>query len=421
MSMATRTLTQRNPGSALLPTFTSARSRLLQRKCACGGIPGPSGECEECKRKRLALQPKLAINEPNDRYEQEADRVAEAVVGRATLRRPLTAPKEQPRTKEKESLQRKAADGHETLDAPPIVDQVLQSSGQPLDPATRTFMEERFGYDFGGVRVHTDARAAGSAQVVNALAYTVGRNVVFGAGQYAPHSAAGRRLIAHELTHTLQQARTTTSVPSQRGLRVDVHEKEAGLRSQFGSKPHRVSSSPVALHRKEAFKTSCDVKVDRRDELEYGLQKQFRTVGKGKPQFEPLLSPAEMVNAPCLMEVARAHEEQHVKAAWGTCRLFKACIDQHSSKSFGQPDPIISYDDFLECRNTHHNGLPVDCIADERSAYEVSIKKATQLVSEPRCAKETASLQANIAHWNSIKDHDPDCKTQSTGSRGTAK
>src|SRR5207344_1937947 len=73
--------------------------------------------------------------------------------------------------------------------------------GQPLGPATRAYFEPRFGYDFSQVRVHSDTRAAESARSVNALAYTLGSNVVFGAGQYAPASSAGQRLLAHELAH----------------------------------------------------------------------------------------------------------------------------------------------------------------------------------------------------------------------------
>jgi hypothetical protein len=88
---------------------------------------------------------------------------------------------------------------------PPIVQDVLRSPGQPLDPATRAFMEPRFGHDFSRVRVHMDAKASESARAVNALAYTVGRDVVFGAGEYAPMTDAGMKLIAHELTHTVQQ------------------------------------------------------------------------------------------------------------------------------------------------------------------------------------------------------------------------
>jgi hypothetical protein len=96
--------------------------------------------------------------------------------------------------------------------APPIMQDVLRSPGQPLDSATRAFMEPRFGHDFSGVRVHTDAQAAESARSVNALAYTVGSNVVFGAGQYAPGTVAGQRLLAHELTHVVQQAASVASV-----------------------------------------------------------------------------------------------------------------------------------------------------------------------------------------------------------------
>jgi peptidoglycan hydrolase-like protein with peptidoglycan-binding domain len=82
---------------------------------------------------------------------------------------------------------------------------VLRSPGQPLDSGARAFMEPRFDHDFSHVRVHTDARAAESARAVNALAYTVGRDVVFGPNQYAPNTWSGRRLLAHELVHTIQQ------------------------------------------------------------------------------------------------------------------------------------------------------------------------------------------------------------------------
>src|SRR5438874_13173701 len=86
-------------------------------------------------------------------------------------------------------------------EVPPIVKDALSSSSQPLDSDTRDFMEPRFGHDFSQVRVHADERAAESAQAVDALAYTVGRDVVFGEGQYAPETGEGKRLLAHELTH----------------------------------------------------------------------------------------------------------------------------------------------------------------------------------------------------------------------------
>ncbi|MCE9672850.1 DUF4157 domain-containing protein [Myxococcus stipitatus] len=92
------------------------------------------------------------------------------------------------------------------MTAPPIVHEALRSPGQPLDSATRAFMEPRFGYDFSQVRVHFGREAEQSARDVNAHAYTVGRDVVFGAGRFAPGTYDGRRLLAHELAHVVQQA-----------------------------------------------------------------------------------------------------------------------------------------------------------------------------------------------------------------------
>src|SRR5262245_24796054 len=88
--------------------------------------------------------------------------------------------------------------------APPIVDAVLGAAGRPLDAASRVYMESRFGHDFGSVRLHTDALAARSARAVGANAYTVGNHVVMGAG-FAPGTAPGLRMLAHELTHVVQQ------------------------------------------------------------------------------------------------------------------------------------------------------------------------------------------------------------------------
>jgi hypothetical protein len=135
----------------------------VQRKCACGGASRLDDECEKCRLQRLSVQRRAAAKE--------------------------SAPSE----------------------IPTIVHEVLRSPGRPLDAATRAFFEPRFGHDFSEVRVHTDAKAAESARSVNALAYTVGRDVVFGTGQYAPYSREGRRLLAHELGHVVQQSAISAS------------------------------------------------------------------------------------------------------------------------------------------------------------------------------------------------------------------
>jgi hypothetical protein len=110
---------------------------------------------------------------------------------------------------------------------PPVVHDVLRSPGQPLDLATSAFFEPRFAHDFSQVRVHTDTKAAESARAVNARAYTVGRDVVFGAGQYAPRTAAGDRLLAHELTHVAQQGDLVARKPAEISQTGEPMEAEA--------------------------------------------------------------------------------------------------------------------------------------------------------------------------------------------------
>lgn len=104
------------------------------------------------------------------------------------------------------------------------VRETLQSPGEPLDAGSRSAMEARFHQDFSRVRVHTDSRAADSAQAVNAQAYTVGDDLVFGHGRYAPHTPQGKRLLAHELTHVVQQRGGEGRNPTQSGT---SHEYEA--------------------------------------------------------------------------------------------------------------------------------------------------------------------------------------------------
>ncbi len=166
--------------SAIKPVALATQSRLLQRKCACGGSPGVDGECTECRAKRLSMQRQAATN-------------------------PAAS----------------------SSAVPPIVHDVLSSPGQMLDAGTRAFMEPRFGHDFSNVRVHTDTKAVESARAVNALAYTVGRNVVFGTGQYSPGTGEGKRLMAHELTHVVQQSQNSVGSLTQIGPSADLYEREA--------------------------------------------------------------------------------------------------------------------------------------------------------------------------------------------------
>jgi Domain of unknown function (DUF4157) len=102
--------------------------------------------------------------------------------------------------------------------APASVYQALNSPGQPLDPATLAFMEPRFGSDFSQVRIHTGRQPSDSARSIGASAYTVGRDIVFATGHYAPNTPKGQRLLAHELTHVLQQGSSAVARSVQRDL-----------------------------------------------------------------------------------------------------------------------------------------------------------------------------------------------------------
>ena len=198
--------------------------------------------------KEGAILAKLPINTPGDEYEQEADRVAEQVMRmpEPQLQRTCACGGGCPKCQTKqpgqnhEGLQTKRVRANDArqIVPPPIVHEVLATPGQPLDPATRDFMERRFGHNLGQVRVHADAKAAESARAVNALAYAAGRNVVFGAGQYAPGTAEGRRLLSHELTHVIQQegplscvngARLQRQVPQDITAQVGPVSGEGGL------------------------------------------------------------------------------------------------------------------------------------------------------------------------------------------------
>lgn len=162
------------------------------------------------------FQPKLTINQPGDVYEQEADAVADQVMRMAegdvpfvqrvpisTVQRKCASCEEE----EKEHAQRKESGVSPSngVPAPPLVHSVLSSNGRPMDADSQHFMESRFGQDFSQVRIHTDGQAAKSAASIQAKAYTSGRNIVFGSGEYQPETDGGKRLLAHELVHVVQQ------------------------------------------------------------------------------------------------------------------------------------------------------------------------------------------------------------------------
>lgn len=174
------------------------------------------------------LRPKLKVNTPGDRYEQEADRIAGEVMGmpgRALWREGSSRGGDCPTCPAEEAGQlsppiaavENGTGGASETFAPLTAPGVLRGPGQPLSGPARRFFEPRFGRDLSQVRVHTDPTAAEASRVLNARAFAVGRHVFFGAGEYRPENSGGRRLIAHELAHTLQQAQHAVQIQRSNG------------------------------------------------------------------------------------------------------------------------------------------------------------------------------------------------------------
>ena len=240
----------------------SETSRLVQRKCACGGTAGITDSCVGCSNKNLTarrsvaalpdfaslpfdhsfakvrvqgqgtfpdvVQARLTISQPHDPYEQEADRVAEEVMrtptksetdmngaqtSRPDIQRLCTdcedeLQRQDDEEKEEEQLlqgKREVGSIGEVSTERAAQIENLKGEREPLSEQSLNFFGRRFGRDFSDVRVLADDRAAESARAIHALAYTTGRHIVFAEGQYAPGTPAGQRMLAHELTHVVQQ------------------------------------------------------------------------------------------------------------------------------------------------------------------------------------------------------------------------
>jgi hypothetical protein len=268
----------RVPLHAEVPVQRTSSCSLSPTRCPFGGA------CHTCS---VPVQTKLKIGQPDDKYEREADRIADMVMSMPEPRvqrqvgpeaeeedetvqtKPLTAqitpllqrqvePEEEeeeqlaqakseggawlqrqeqePEEEEEETIQAKSARGQVPQADPGLQAQIrsLRGGGRPLPPSVRSFFEPWFGRDFSQVRVHTDAKAAESARAVNSRAYTVDQDIVFGAGQYALGTSQGQQLLAHELTHTVQQS---NSYPARNRL------MRAPTESKIKERPPRYSYS----------------------------------------------------------------------------------------------------------------------------------------------------------------------------------
>jgi hypothetical protein len=234
----------------------------VQRKCACDESGGGNCECEEqdssgtalpdsVSHKSPTIEHKLVVGETNDPLEQEADRVADQVVRVPNHHVSVAGDSSQPDRR---------GYGDAALQ---IVGETIRSPGRPLDAAARAQLEAGLGHDFSRVRVHADQKAADSARSVGAHAYTVGTNVVFGEGQYAPATTAGMKLLAHEMTHVVQQAASCSErSPGQ------VTTETAVIQRQPSPETRRPKQRPLDTAAQGIVAAASDGKVDKEKRAE---------------------------------------------------------------------------------------------------------------------------------------------------------
>ena len=251
---------------------------MLQRRCACGNRAESNGECSQCAESEGLLQRKARLGRPQE--------------------------------------------------APAIVHDVLRAPGKPLDTESQQFMEARFGYDFSAVRIHADEKAHRSAETTNAEAYTVGQDIVFASGRYTPGTPAGRQLLAHELTHVVQQDSAPSSGPITIA-RTDDYEANADQTAADVVSGRKFAS---AIHSRGA-----------------GLQRQ--EAGGAKTAAPATAKTTAPVEKPCLEEVAGEEIPSLLQsgvltiiefgAKWCVpCQFLKADLDEICKDFQTKPPPV---------------------------------------------------------------------------------
>jgi hypothetical protein len=299
--MSTRTEVNSEATKDVASRATPSSSQLVQRKCACGGSAGMTGDCEECNDKRLSVQrfaigggpsltsfnnslvndakqlreqagvqTKLNVSEPGDKYELEADRVADSVMRNSDDAANITGEQddedlvqtklvdgitplvqrqvnEEEEEEEDDEVQRQA-EGLLTLElseedkAEQLTGQLSQAKmgGSRLPAGLRQNMEQAFGVDFGQVKIHSDGAANSLSHSLHASAFTTGSHIFFRHGSLDYTSTSGRRLLAHELTHVVQQNPLSRVKPASKG---------GGFRPAATNAPEAVAAPDVPVQR----------------------------------------------------------------------------------------------------------------------------------------------------------------------------
>jgi hypothetical protein len=304
---------------------------VVRRKCGCEKSSDSSGECEDCQsdrfvqrtpqfghnfsnvrvhadsqvaesvrpQQRRAIQLKLMVGRVDDPLEHEADRWADQVLRLpdADLG-PIGAPAW--------GASKSAADA-----SPDAVEDVLREPGRPLDPESRTFFEPRFGFDFSRVRIHADERTAQAAAGIGAQAFTAGEHVAFGRVPFALHSAAGSRLLAHELAHVVQQTGADMPVKVRRQPE-KVPELDRQLKEAIEAKNWSAAAEVLNQFSKEDIEK-------RLAQWSRGVAGSIHARARENPKLGPE-SQVAISTRPAYLDLNYENEKAHLH--WGAAAVF---------------------------------------------------------------------------------------------------
>jgi predicted SprT family Zn-dependent metalloprotease len=217
------------------------------------------------KRNIYFYQPKLSINKPNDPHEREADAISERVMRMPVNEHPFfsvkpiavsTLQRKCEACEEEEKLQRKETSSQRTEAGSEISSYInsLSSKGSSLPAKSKKFFESRFGHDFSDVKIHNDTDAANSAQLIHAVAYTSANNIVFNKNQFSPESDHGKQLLAHELTHVVQQKNSIKKSIQRQDEKTDDKKLQITKRVELPAPQDKLSSILTSPENKETEK-----------------------------------------------------------------------------------------------------------------------------------------------------------------------
>jgi Domain of unknown function (DUF4157) len=244
--------------------------------------------------KNIGIQPKLRTSQIDDPHEQEAEQVAQQVAREIT--QPSNTTARLKRTKKVVSEQQASISLRPSIGAShrindeiaSEINNIRSSPGSLLETKTEELMESKFGYDFSNIRIHTDGRAAESAKSVNAAAYTIGKDIVFGSGQYQPYTLDGKKLLAHELTHVVQQSTLDNS-------KIRTDQFKHGLHESLTTGHLHIRK----IHQPDNLILHRDVIDEVREKLSYGIFDWAITDAEAMEALAALgtIPPADLANA----------------------------------------------------------------------------------------------------------------------------